>query len=159
MEKINTEILVSTLLVAGFQQVDSVLFMYTLGKLSIDNKELNLFEFDDKETTDTFNKYISFDGIVYKLKPPYTLEDNVSPVEKYIIPLKKVLHINKKLLDYLNKLDFEEIILKKLSLLRDTQNLDYLLCQKEKEIIKAVNNKNQNKTLSKSKENIIIRSI
>lgn len=159
MEKINTEILVSTLLVAGFQQVDSVLFTYTLGKLSIDNKELNLFEFDDKEITDTFNKYISFDGIVYKLKPPYTLEDKVSPVEKYIIPLKKVLHINKKLLDYLNKLDFEEIILKKLSLLRDTQNLDYLFCQKEKEIIKAVNNKNQNKTLSKSKENIIIRSI
>lgn len=153
MEKINTEILVSTLLVAGFQQVDSVLFTYTLGKLSLDNQELNLFEFTDEETTNTFNKYISFDGMVYKLKTPYALEDNVSSVEKYIIPLKKVLHTNNKLLDYLNKLDFEEIVLKKLSLLRDTQNLDYLFCQKEKEIIGEINNKSKDKTLNKSKKN------
>lgn len=153
MEKINTEILVSTLLVAGFQQVDSVLFTYTLGKLSLDNQELNLFEFADEETTNTFNKYISFNGMVYKLKTPYTLEDNVSPVEKYIIPLKKVLHTNNKLLDYLNELDFEEIILKKLSLLQDTKNQDYLFSQKEKEIIREINNKGQNKTLNKSKKN------
>ena len=39
MEKINSEILISTLFLIGFDRVDSLLFKYTLGKLSIDNIE------------------------------------------------------------------------------------------------------------------------
>ena len=37
MEKINSEILISTLFLIGFDRVDSLLFKYALGKLSIDN--------------------------------------------------------------------------------------------------------------------------
>lgn len=37
MEKINSEILISTLFLIGFDRVDSLLFKYVLGKLSIDN--------------------------------------------------------------------------------------------------------------------------
>ena len=39
MEKINSEILISTLFLIGFDRVDSLLFKYVLGKLSIDNIE------------------------------------------------------------------------------------------------------------------------
>lgn len=39
MEKINSEILISTLFLIGFDRVDSLLFKYALGKLSIDNIE------------------------------------------------------------------------------------------------------------------------
>lgn len=39
MEKINSEILISTLFLIGFDRVDSLLFKYTLGKLSVDNIE------------------------------------------------------------------------------------------------------------------------
>ena len=38
MEKINTEILVSSLFSIGFDKVDVALFTYTLWQLSIDNK-------------------------------------------------------------------------------------------------------------------------
>lgn len=39
MEKINSEILISTLFLIGFDRVDSLSFKYTLGKLSVDNIE------------------------------------------------------------------------------------------------------------------------
>ena len=71
MEKINTEILVSSLFSIGFDKVDAVLFTYTLGQLSIDNKQLQLFEFEDSETHQIFNKYLDYDGIVFKLKANY----------------------------------------------------------------------------------------
>ena len=47
MEKINTEILVSSLFVIGFDKVDALLYTYTLGQLSLDNQKLQLFEFED----------------------------------------------------------------------------------------------------------------
>ena len=43
MEKINTESLISSLFILGFDQVDSVLFTYTLGKLSLDDKEKQFY--------------------------------------------------------------------------------------------------------------------
>ncbi len=39
MEKINSEILISPLFLIGFDRVDSLLFKYTLRKLSVDNIE------------------------------------------------------------------------------------------------------------------------
>ena len=69
MEKINTEILVSSLFTIGFDKVDAVLFTYTLGQLSIDNQQLQLFEFEDSEIHQMFNKYVDYDGIVVKYLP------------------------------------------------------------------------------------------
>ena len=42
MININSEMLVSSLFVLGFDSVDSMLFTYTLGKLSLDNQKLKL---------------------------------------------------------------------------------------------------------------------
>lgn len=140
MEKINTEILVSSLFLIGFDQVDAMLFTYTLGKLSIDNQKLNLFKFEDKETTNTFNKYFEFDRMIYKLKEGYTLNDIVSSNEKYNIPLRRILQTNKKLLEYLEALDFKEIILRKISDIgyERIEKLNYLFSEKEKEIVHKI---------------------
>ena len=43
MEKINTEILVSSLFKLGFDKVDSILFTYTLAKITIDG----VFSFEE----------------------------------------------------------------------------------------------------------------
>ena len=113
MEKINTEVLVSSLFNIGFDKVDNVLFTYTLGQLSIDNQQLQLFEFEDSETHQLFNKYVDYDGIVFKLKDEITLDTMVSYNNEKFYPLKKMLNTNKKLIEYLSQLDFSEIVLKK----------------------------------------------
>ena len=43
MININSEMLVSSLFVLGFDSIDGMLFTYTLGKLSLDNQKLKLF--------------------------------------------------------------------------------------------------------------------
>ena len=100
MEKINTEILVSSLFTIGFDKVDPLLYTYTLGQLSIDNQKLQLFEFEDSETSQKFNDYVNYDGIIFKLKDGVTLETNVSHVENHVWPLGKALHTNKKSILY-----------------------------------------------------------
>lgn len=110
MEKINTEILVSSLFSVGFDKVDSILFVYTLARLSVDNHQ---FTFEDSITNQKFNKYVDYDGNIYKLKPGVTLNTMVSYNDKKFCPLKKLLNINSKLVEYLSQLDFEEIVSKK----------------------------------------------
>ena len=58
MEKINTEILVSSLFAIGFDKVDALLYTYTLGQLSIDNQKLQLFEFENSETNQNYLFYL-----------------------------------------------------------------------------------------------------
>ncbi len=113
MEKINTEILVSSLLIIGFDKVDPALYTYTLGKLTIDNYKLKLFELEEAETSKTFNEFIYYDGITFKLKNGYSLNTNISPKQEYTWPLINSLHKSNKLIDYLNSIDFSEIVLKK----------------------------------------------
>lgn len=60
MEKINTEILISSLISIGFDKVDSLLYTYTLAKLTTDNYRLKTFCFEEKEFSQTFNKYIEY---------------------------------------------------------------------------------------------------
>ena len=137
MEKINTEILVSSLFAIGFDKVDALLYTYTLGQLSIDNQKLQLFEFEDSKTYQLFNKYVDYDGIIFKLKEGLTLETNVSSVENHVWPLYKVLRTNKKLIEYLSELDFRKIIIKKIESLGVDRidNFDLLFSNKEKEIM------------------------
>lgn len=142
MININSEMLVSSLFVLGFDSVDSMLFTYTLGKLSLDNHKLNLFEFKDDLTTNTFNKYVDYNGITFKLKEGYSLDTNVSPIEGHNFPLRYALQTNKKLLEYLQNIDFKEIVSKKIStigydrlerlitFLVTKKNKSYLKCQK-----------------------------
>ena len=137
MEKINTEILVSSLFTIGFDKVDPLLYTYTLGQLSIDNQKLQLFEFEDSETSQKFNDYVNYDGIIFKLKDGVTLETNVSHIENRVWPLGKALHTNKKLIEYLSNLDFINIVQKKAKMvgLERLQEKKELFSSKEKEIL------------------------
>ena len=112
METINTEIVVSSLFNVGFDKVDPALFVFVLAKLSMDDKN-QLFSFDDQKASITFDKYVDYDGVVFKLKDGFQIDTNVSHVEGFVLPLGKALITNRYLIKYLQNLDFSEIILKK----------------------------------------------
>ena len=145
MEKISTEILISSLLAIGFDKVDALLYTYTLGQLSIDNQKLQLFDFEDSETSQIFNEYVDYNGIIFKLKDGITLETNVSPVENHVWPLRKALHTSKKLIDYLSRLDFRKIIIKKVEELGVDRidNLVLLFSNKERNIMRDIIKENK----------------
>jgi len=151
MEKINTEELISALFIVGFDKIDSLLFTYTLGKLSIDNRVMQTFEFEDKECSDTFNKYVTYDNDTYHLVEDCDIDTFILVGDKNL-PLRKILHTNKKLITYLSLLDFSEIVLKKIMLLGDN-GIDTLashFCDKEREIISklfGINEMNQRKMM------------
>lgn len=139
MEKINTEILVSSLFMIGFNKVDPILFTYTLGKLSINNQK---FKFEDSKTHQIFNKYVTYDGITFKLKDGITLDTMASYNDKNFYPLRNLLNTNKELIEYLSKLDFTDIISKKAELYntKKTKQIDESkFSHKEIEILKQSN--------------------
>ena len=137
MEKINTEILVSSLFAIGFDKVDALLYTYTLGKLSIDNQQLQLFEFEDEETHQIFNKYVDYDGIIFKLKNGITLDTMASYNDEKFYPLRKMLNTNSRLIEYLSGLDFRKIVIKKIEALGVDRldSFDLLFSNREKEIM------------------------
>ena len=146
MEKINAEILVSSLFTIGFDKVEAVLLAYTLGQLSIDNQQLQLFEFEDSEIHKIFNKYVDYDGIVFKLKDGITLDTMVTYNNETFYPLRKMLNTNKKLIEYLSQLDFSEIVLKKAEAygIQSAGNIESsLFSEKEKDILRLLYEKQE----------------
>lgn len=137
MKTINTEALVGSLFIIGFDQVDPILYTYTLGELSIDNQKPERFQFEDKELSSTFNKYVDSSDSVFKLKEGYTLDTDVSPTKKYNYTLRKLFDKNTDLTEYLKSLDFSEIVAKKIELLGidDKGQLDTRFSNKERELI------------------------
>ena len=139
MEKINTEIIISSLFMVGFDKVDSILYTYILGKLMEDNVVLNEYEFKETVPSSNFDKYIDYDNNIFKLKDGLSLNSmvNLSHLQNIEMPLYKVLITNKKLIKYLNDLEYREIILKKINYLGidNINNFDTLFSNKEKEII------------------------
>lgn len=110
MEKINTESIISSLFVLGFDKVDSILYTYILGKLIIDNQTLELFKFEDKPLSNLFIKYVEIDNTGFKIKEEYKLKTNISPIKEYNWTLRDLFSKNIKLISYLNNLDYNEII-------------------------------------------------
>ena len=145
MEKISTEILVSTLFNLGFDSVDPVLFTYTLGKLSLMDKERQ-FVFEEREPGIGFKEYVDCSGISMKIKDGYTLDTNVSPNDKMVIPVRKTLFGSRTLLEYLSNFDFSEIIEKK-ARAYGVQSVESanpnLFCEKEIKMLQALR-ENQN---------------
>jgi len=146
MEKINTEILVSSLLLCGFDRVDPFLYTFVLGKLNIDNKNMKIFEFEDKELTETFKSYVNYDGVVFTLKEGIDLDTSIIHTKNHVWPLKNVLQTNRKLLEYLQQLDFIEIISKKLYNIGEYESIseekfNYLFSNKEKQMINMLETK------------------
>ena len=155
MEKINTEILVSSLFNVGFDKVDVALFTYTLGKLSVDNRKMQLFEFNDSETNQIFNKYIDYGGIVFRFKDGINLETMASYNGEKFYPLKMLLNSSKKLIKYLSQLDFSEIVLKKAENygIHSLEQIDEnIFSQKELEILHQLNFGQTNKKLELKKD-------
>ena len=109
MEKINTELLISTLFKLGFDKIDPLLFTYTLGKITKDG----VFSFKEQDTSIAFKKYVDFfDGFI-RLKDGYSLDTNISCNESITITIGQSLFGNRYLFDYLSNYDFTDIILKK----------------------------------------------
>ena len=86
MEKINSEHLISSLFYIGFDKVDSILFTYTLAKLSRDNRLMKTFEYDDEEFCHVFNEYIRcVDGVYQPIEDIDFDFDDYDEDEEWII--------------------------------------------------------------------------
>lgn len=155
MEKINTEVVVSSLFNIGFDKVDCVLFALIMARIAIDDKN-NFFDFNYQKTSYIFNKYVDYDGHIFKLKDGFSIDTNVSQVERFERTLGKTLITNPNLIEYLNNLDFSEIVLKKVELY-GIQSIDEVdetkFSQKEIEILKLtkLGQTKNNKTLNLKK--------
>ena len=137
MEIINTEMVVSSLICEGFEQVDALLYTYVLSQLSIDNQKMQTFAFEDAELSRLFHEFVDYNGIIFQLKKGISLETDVSLRKDKILPLKRVLRTNKRLLSYLKQLDYRPIVIKKLSLFCEEKisHFDLLFSKKEKDMI------------------------
>lgn len=84
------------------------------------------FDFDDQETSPTFDKYVDFNGLVFKLKDSFSMSTNVSQVEGFVQPLDKILITNRYLVKYLSNFDFSEIVFKKTEIygVKSTEEID-----------------------------------
>ena len=137
MEKINKEIIISSLFSMGFDKVDALLYMYVLDDLFRYIDVIKKFEYDLIEPTSTFNKYVDFDGMVSSLKKGYTLNTKVSCDDGSQKQLRKVLNINYELVQYLEDVDFAKIVNKKVFDigLERLEEFSYLFSNVEREYI------------------------
>lgn len=144
MEKINTENLITVLLLAGFDKVDSTLITFTLGYISLNSGSLGDFEFKAEKLSWTFNNFIVSEQGAYRLKEGFDLDTNVSPIEVRKISLRRILHINRKLLSYIESLDFTPILTRKIEAIGYDRisSFESLFCDKEKQIISENIDKN-----------------
>lgn len=144
MEKINTEDLITALLLAGFDKVDSTLITFTLGYISLNSGSLGDFEFKAEKLSWTFNNFIVSEQGAYRLKEGFDLDTNVSPIEGRKISLRRILHINRKLLSYIESLDFTPILTRKIEAIGYDRisSFESLFCDKEKQIISENIDKN-----------------
>ena len=135
MIKITTEDIVSSLLALRFQKVDKILYLLTLSKLTLEREGECLFELVNSEYSDYFNTYIDNDIFNFKLKEEYSLFSNDMDGNTIY---SKLRNKNRRLTDYLETFDFEDIIIQKIKMISTTSiGCDYkeLFCDKEREII------------------------
>ena len=135
MEKITTEELVIALLKLGFDKIDSCLYTYTEEKIAQDK----VFSLKDQKISKVIEVYMEYNDFGFSLKEEYTLKTNISPVDNYNIPLERILHTNPRLLKYLEEIDFKVILLNKIKDLSNTpEELPYLFCEKEKQLLEEL---------------------
>lgn len=124
-ERITTEQILTTLFKLGFDRIDPVFYTYVLGSIKPIDFELER----NDVSSDEFKQHVRMDGPIYVLKKGIN-HDNLYRV-----------NYNEKLNNFLEDLDYEEIIYKKL----EAYNLDdfdadpKLFCEKEINIIKEFN--------------------
>lgn len=157
MKIISTEALVGSLFIIGFDKIDPILYTYTLGRLTIDNQKTKMFQFEEKELSNTFNKYVDSSGLFFKLKEGYTLDTNVSPIKGDNWPLKNLFNKNTDLTEHLRNFDFSEIIVKKMELfgIDRKEQLNSIFSSKEIELIEQLNLNQTAKKLVKNQKSMI----
>ena len=133
MIRINNENVISSLFKIGFDRVDSNLLSFVLGKIML---EMNDIKYSNGGFSGFFKSAVVKDEFGYRLKDGYSIDTNISLNEIAYISLGDMLNTKPELIDYLSKLDYRELILKKLNLLGTKhEDLYKYFCKKEKEII------------------------
>ena len=150
MEKINSENIISALFLLGFDKVDVLLYMCVLAKLTLDNQGEEWFNLEDEDFSFLFCQNIEFDGKVLKIKGNEGLDTIVMVIDGKPYPLRRMLKCNKKLLDQIKKLDFEEIIRRKIDIMGEDKVYIYREFFSSKEI--NIIDKTSDLTLSMKKK-------
>lgn len=149
MEKINSENIISALFLLGFDKVDVLLYMCVLAKLTLDNQGEEWFNLEGEDFSFLFCQNIEFDGKVLKIKGSEGLDTIVMVIDGKPYPLRRMLKCNKKLMDQIKKLDFEEIIRRKINIMGEDKVYIYREFFSSKEI--DIINKTSDLTLSMKK--------
>ena len=138
MEKISSEDIICSLLLIGFDKIDSSFYAYTEEKLLEDNKTLKVFILEDKEFSALFKTYINYKDNTFSFKNGYSLKTNTSIKEGEYFPLEKRICKNRKLIEYFKNCDFTDILLKKIRDLNveTKEEVSKAFCKKEKELLK-----------------------
>lgn len=140
MEKINSENIISALFLLGFNKVDVLLYMCVLAKLTLDNQSEEWFNLEDEDFSFLFCQNIEFDGKVLKIKGNEGLDTTVMVIDGKPYSLRRMLKCNKKLMEQMKNLDFEEIIRRKINIIGEDKVYIYrdFFSSKEIDIINKI---------------------
>ena len=136
MEKICLENLISGLMFVGFDKVDSLLLEYSFEELM--KQDLHKIQLGDVAIPSLYN-YVEFVDGSFKLKNNYDLDDDIKLKNDVMISVRKILalHSNKRLIECLKRINYKDIVLKKISRIgvNNLSSMNNLFSSKEKEII------------------------
>ena len=119
MERINSEILLSSLLKTGFDKIDPLLYSYTLAKV----EEANMFEFKIEDYSDEFKKVVDITTPTVALKQDADIN---------------LLQSNDLLIKLIDEIDYQNVVKEKMLLLfqyKDVENMSKIFSKKEQEIL------------------------
>ena len=135
---VNDQDIITSLFMLGFEQVDCIFATLVMGKLTKDTQTSKKYKLGSGKLSDTFNKYVSYDKGIYKLKDGFTMDSVITSVNGLECPLARLLHVNVPVVEYFQEVDFMDIIDKKIKMLgfNDMPIDSMLFSSKEKEIYK-----------------------
>lgn len=149
MEKINSENIISAIFLLGFDKVDALLYMCVLAKLTLDTQIEERFTLEDEAFSSLFCQNIEFNGKVLEIKGNEGLDTTVMVIDGKPYSLRRMLKCNKKLMEKIKKLDFEEIVRRKINIIGEDKVYIYREFFSSKEI--DIINKTGDLTLSMKK--------
>lgn len=152
MKIINTEMIIEALLGIGFDKVDNILLTLVTGIIVLE-REKNGFVLKNEKSSDFFYSSIKYDGTCFKIKDKFFYSSlYINELENLYYKLRNQ---NNELSIYLENLDYNEIILKKMKMLniKNYNDLVDSFSNKEIEIIKNIFNYNTENV--EENENII----
>ena len=133
MEVFNTQDVVSCLLAQDYDIVDSIFTTMVIGRIALEED----FKFEDEEVKKSFLKLVDYDGFVYKLKKGVTLDTDISSDNETPLTVRQAFSTKKKLFEYLENIDLQKIVDKKVQIVGKDRINDYLaiFSKKEKKLL------------------------